>query len=327
MLTWMLLLTSSTVRQHFSLRLKIICSSSASCNVVPNMYYNDRYDTSKKAHTSWLWGGEQRTFFFCILPSYHWEDSFGQRWLPAIPLALLVAWTNERRGKNWHSQKLQPLSCLRSLVLYESLTFLLFHFTNLASISLMKEAMEELQSQEMKSDMSLPSVDTSTDLQIDKPRTRFNFLTKNPDYPQRQWKHGVHRPRSGSRLGEETKQEMDQPQMWLCGCSNDLKIQDGSVPSSHPPQQQVETHSKRLRRRKESVSKPQSTLKSSDNETRDHEIPDDNSGITFTSKTLVANNRGKKLDLLQPIYDRMGLYTTKEKKGFRNALADLFMMR
>ena len=189
--------------------------------------------------------------------------------------------------------------------------------------------MDPLESQDSKTEESRPAVvGTTSDFQIDsKPtRTRFDLSDKHPvDFPRR--KYGLQRQRNGSRLEDEAKLEGEQPSSWFC-FAPDIAT-PGSQTQTSSQQKAAERFSKRhVRRGKDSVSIPQSNLPIADNDTDDYGLADDMSGVVsaVTTKTPVATNRGKKLDLLQPIYDRMGIYSKKDKKGLRDAFADLLFI-
>ncbi|CAJ1959974.1 unnamed protein product [Cylindrotheca closterium] len=198
--------------------------------------------------------------------------------------------------------------------------------------------MEHLQQspQDAKTEQSRPTVGyTTSDFPVDavKPRTRFNLSDKRPvDFPRK--KNGSQRQRNGLRLEDEAKLEGEQPSSWLCFAPDMTSSGERTAPAAVASQQQkaAERFSKRnVRRGKDSASIPQSNLLFDDNTAGDdYNISDDDdmSGIVsaLTTKTPVAGNRGKKLDLFQPIYDRMGIYSKKDKEGLRDAIADLLFI-
>ncbi|KAL3934011.1 MAG: hypothetical protein SGBAC_010156 [Bacillariaceae sp.] len=182
--------------------------------------------------------------------------------------------------------------------------------------------MDPHQSQETKTEQSRPITGTTSDFQVDaKLRGRFtNQPNKAVKFARtKQW---FQRQRNGARFEDEEKQEMAQPRSsWMCFSPN---IGTGSSP---------EQQQKAAARTKDSTSiLPDSDQSAADDSVDEYGFSDDLSGIvsrdvtTFTTKTPVAHNRGKKLDLLQPIYERMGLYTKTEKNRLRDALADLLFI-
>ena len=188
-----------------------------------------------------------------------------------------------------------------------------------------------LKSQETKSDQYLPHCGSKTEFQRNsKPRTRFSLGTKNVREFSRTEKL-LQQRRNNAKLDGGEKQEVEQPRSWLCFAGTGGMLNQRSSIMS---QRKNEGYSNPQKRRSEVPPLlPASPLSFAEKSIDEYGFADDMSGVVsrdvsiFTSKTPVVYNGGKKQDILQPIYDRMGLYTKKEKKGLRDALADLLFIR
>eukprot|EP00526_Cylindrotheca_closterium_P023254 CAMPEP_0113654028 /NCGR_PEP_ID=MMETSP0017_2-20120614/28931_1 /TAXON_ID=2856 /ORGANISM="Cylindrotheca closterium" /LENGTH=162 /DNA_ID=CAMNT_0000567135 /DNA_START=14 /DNA_END=498 /DNA_ORIENTATION=+ /assembly_acc=CAM_ASM_000147 len=162
--------------------------------------------------------------------------------------------------------------------------------------------MEPLQSQDTNT--KPVAVGTTLDFQMNaKPRTRFDLSAETTkrnqhavDFPQR---------RNHQRLEDEEKQqEMEQPRSWLCFAQG---MGTGRTRASSQQQETAERFSQRHVRRGKGSANISFAADYPMDECSIANNDDDMSGIvsrgnvsTLTTKTPVATNRGKKLDLLQP---------------------------
>lgn len=171
-------------------------------------------------------------------------------------------------------------------------------------------------------------------------KPRFTHSTKAPvDHPPPRRKHQLRRHLQGPSLeGDEAKQqEIDhQPRLWLC-CASELAgetmtttiFEQATETASSSPSWSPSTHRHQPACHQSGI--PHSPFSFTEQSIDDWGFTDDMSNMVsvvtrdFSTKTPVAHNRGKKPDVLQPIYDRMGLFTRKEKKSLRKALSDLFL--